>query len=74
MALFLTPSFEERFNGACTFRFDGAPAGKDRVRFLYSLDNQGLRFEVVPDFAVEDVTVTRRSTSPMVLYFFRETF
>jgi hypothetical protein len=74
MDLFLTPSFEERFNGACTFRFDGAPAGKDQVRFLYSVDNQGLRFEVVPDFAVEDVTVTRRSTSPMVLYFFRETF
>jgi len=72
MDLFLTPSFEDRYTGACTFRFANVPASKNRVRFMYSLDNQGLRLEVVPDYAVEDIIVTRRSSSPMVLYFYRE--
>jgi hypothetical protein len=39
---------------------------------MYNLDNQGLRLEVVPEFAVEDITVTRRPSSPMVLYFFKD--
>jgi hypothetical protein len=70
MDLFITPSFEERYNGACTFRFtDGS---RLILRFMYNLDNQGLRLEVLPDFAVEDITVTRRESSPMVLYFFRD--
>ena len=72
MDLFLTPSFEERYTGACTFRLANVPANVSRVRFMYSLDNQGLRLEVLPDYAVEDITVTRRSTSPMVLYFFKD--
>jgi hypothetical protein len=70
MDLFITPSFEERYNGALTFRFtDGS---KLILRFMYNMDNQGLRLEVLPDFAVEDITVTRRASSPMVLYFFRD--
>ncbi|MDR0301378.1 MAG: SH3 domain-containing protein [Treponema sp.] len=70
MDLFITPSFEERYNGAFTFRFtDGSNLN---LRFMYSLDNQGLRLEVLPDFAVEEITVTRRASSPMVLYFFRD--
>jgi len=70
MDLFITPSFEERYNGAFTFKF--SDNSKLILRFMYSLDNQGLRLEVLPDFAVEDVTVTRRSSSPVVLYFFRD--
>ena len=70
MDLFITPSFEERYNGAFTFRFtDGSNL---ILRFMYSLDNQGLRLEVLPDFAVENITVTRRASSPIVLYFFRD--
>jgi hypothetical protein len=72
MDLFLTPSFEEHYTGAFTLRFAGVPANTGRVRFMYSLDNQGLRLEVVPDYAIEEVTVTRRSTSPIVLYFFMD--
>jgi hypothetical protein len=72
MDLFLTPSFEEHYTGAFTLRFTGVPANVSRVRFMYSLDNQGLRLEVVPDYAIEEITVTRRSTSPIVLYFFRD--
>jgi hypothetical protein len=68
MDLFLTPSFEERYNGALTFYFAG---GETAVHFMYILDNQGLRIEVAPDYNIEDVTVTRRAGSPMVLYFFR---
>jgi len=70
MDLFITPSFEERYNGAFSFKFSGS--SKFTLRFMYSLDNQGLRLEVLPDFAVEDVTVTRRASSPVVLYFFRD--
>jgi len=70
MDLFITPSFEERYNGACTFKFSDNP--KSVIRFMYNLDNQGLRLEVLPDFAVEDITVTRRASSPVVLYFFRD--
>jgi hypothetical protein len=78
MDLFLTPSFEERYTGACTFRFTEEPlaglpsSNRGSVHFMYSLDNQGLRLEVAPDYAIEDITVTRRSTSPMVLYFYRD--
>jgi hypothetical protein len=73
MDLFLTPSFEERYTGACTFRLAGTGGAKETpVYFMYTLDNQGLRLEVVPDFNIEDVTVTRRASSPVVLYFFRD--
>jgi hypothetical protein len=70
MDLFITPSFEDQYNGALTFRFtDGS---RLILRFMYNLDNQGLRLEVLPDYAVEEITVTRRSSSPVVLYFFRD--
>jgi hypothetical protein len=74
--LFLTPSFEERYNGAFTLFFAGADAvsgtGETAVHFMYSIDNQGFRLEVVPDYCIENATVTRRESSPMVLYFFRD--
>ena len=69
MDLFITPSFEERYNGAFTFRFTSQNA---ILRVMYSLDSQGMRLEILPDFAIEGITVTRRASSPMVLYFFRD--
>ena len=69
MDIFVAPSFIELYTGAVTFRFTG---GQDTIRFMYNLDNQGMRLEVVPEYAVEDVTVTRRSSSPVVLYFFKD--
>jgi len=71
MDLFLAQSFMERYSGAFTFRLAGIRPSVN-LRFMYSLDNQGLRLEVVPEYAVEDITVTRLSSSPMVLYFFRD--
>ena len=70
MDIFLAPSFAENYTGAATFRF--TDRSNVTLRFMYSLDNQGMRLEVVPDYAVEDATVMRRSSSPMVLYFFKD--
>jgi hypothetical protein len=70
MDLFISQSFEDRYNGAFTFYFSDKST---IVRFMYYFDNQGMRLEVLPDFAVDDVTVTRRASTPMVLYFFRDT-
>jgi hypothetical protein len=71
MDLFLSPSFEERYNGAFTLRFTDIRQN-NTLCFMYNLDNQGLRLEVVPDYGIEDSAVTRRSASPMVLYFYRD--
>ena len=71
MDVFLSTSLAERYNGAFTLRLTDVTPNRNLV-FMYALDNQGLRLEVVPDFGIEDVTVTRRASSPMVLYFFRD--
>jgi len=71
MDLFISPSYEERYNGAFTLRFTDIRQ-KNTVYFLYALDNQGLRLEVVPDYGIEDITVMRRAPSPVVLYFFKD--
>ena len=72
MDLYISPSYEERFNGAFSMMFSDIRSN-NTVYFLYALDNQGLRLEAVPEFGIEDVTVMRRSLSPVVLYFFRDT-
>ena len=71
MDLYINPSFEDRYNGAFTLRFTDIRTN-NTFYFLYGIDNQGLRLEIVPDFGIEDTTVMRRSQSPMVLYFFRD--
>jgi hypothetical protein len=71
MDLFLDNALADRYNGAFTLRF-AAEGGAALTRFMYTLDNQGFRIEVVPESNIEDVTVMRRAASPMVLYFFRD--
>ena len=74
MDFFLDRALEDRFNGAFTLRFAGSGGGTAAVlRCIYVLDNQGFRIELVPESSIEDVTVTSRAASPMVLYFFRDT-
>jgi hypothetical protein len=68
--LFLGSSLEDRYDGAFTLRFTNT---KVALYCMYSLDNEGFRIEIVPDSSIEDVTITRRGASPMVLYFFRDT-
>jgi len=72
MDLFLTPSFEELYTGACTFCFTDNFGRERPVYFMYMLDNQGLRLEVAPEYTIEGITVTRRDVSPVVMYFFRD--
>jgi hypothetical protein len=71
MDLYITQSYESLFNGAFTLQFSDIRTNNTRY-FLYSLDNQGLRLELVPDYGIEDITVTRRDPSPVVLYFFKD--
>ena len=71
MDLFVSATLAERYTGAFTLRLTDVTPNKD-LFFMYTLDYQGLRLEIVPDFGIEDVTVTRRSSAPMVLYFFRD--
>ena len=72
MDLFIASGYEEHFNGAFTLRFTDIRSN-NTLNFIYALDNQGLRMEVVPNVGIDDNTVMRRSTSPMVLYFFKDT-
>ena len=72
MDLFLTPSFEHLYTGACTFHFLNHLWTEIPVHFMYTLEPHGLRLEVVPGFGVEHITVTRRSPTPMVIFFFRD--
>jgi hypothetical protein len=71
MDLFISPSLEDRYSGAFTLRFTDIRTN-NTFYFMYVLDNQGLRLEAVPDWCIEDITVMRRSSSPMILYFFRD--
>ena len=76
MDLFLSSDLEDRYNGAFTMRFTNQGSGRQvlaTLRCMYLLDNQGFRIEIAPDSSIDDVTVTRRAASPMVLYFFRDT-
>ena len=71
MDLFIAPAFEDRYNGAFTLQFTDVRTN-NIFYFMYGLDNQGLRLEVVPGFGIEDIIVTRRAQSPMILYFFKD--
>jgi hypothetical protein len=77
MDLYLAPGLQERYNGAFTLRFAPGTEGEGRgsaVRFMYTLDTRGLRLEYAPDTSMDDIVVARRSSSPMVLYFFKPQF
>ena len=69
MDLYIPSSYEDKYSGAFTLRFTDTRQN-NTIYFLYALDNQGLRLEVVPDYGIENTTVMRRASSPVVLYFF----
>jgi len=71
MRLFLSQAVSDRYAGAFTLRFYGIGTSGAEVNFMYSLDNQGFRLEYVPVTSLDGVVVNRRSSSPLVLYFFR---
>jgi hypothetical protein len=71
MRLFLANSLNDRYNGAFTMQFDGIGSAGAQVNFMYSLDSQGLRIEYAPQNSLDGVTVVRRASSPLVIYFFK---
>ena len=71
MDLYISHSYEEQYNGAFTLKFTDIRQN-NTLYFMYSVDNQGMRLESIPDYGIEDDTVVRRAASPMVLYFFRD--
>jgi hypothetical protein len=71
MDLYLGPDLRERYDGAFTLRFASETRGEIPVRFMYTLDGQGLRIEYAPDTSMDGILVARRSSSPMILYFFK---
>jgi hypothetical protein len=71
MNLYLGPDLRERYDGAFTLRFASERGGEIPVRFMYTLDSQGLRIEYAPDTSMDGILVARRSSSPMILYFFK---
>jgi hypothetical protein len=73
MDKYLDPSLQNRFTGAFSLRFDsigGQQGGQNKeITFLYTLDSQGLRLEYVGDENIEGNLVTKRSRSPVVIFF-----
>ena len=71
MRLFLADNMSGLYSGAFTLRFDGVGGQGAQADFMYSLDSQGFRIEYVPQTSLDGITVVRRASSPLVLYFYR---
>jgi len=71
MRLHVSDVLSSRYDGAFTMRFDGVGGIRTTTDFIYALDTQGLRMEYVPQTSLDGVTVVRRASSPVVIYFFR---
>ena len=71
MRLHLANELDDRYDGAFTLHFDGIGNPGARVDFLYSTDSQGLRIEHAPGTSMDGLTVVRRASSPLVIFFFR---
>jgi hypothetical protein len=71
MGLFLGRDVSERYTGAFTLRFDGIAGAGAELCFMYTVEDQGIRIEYVPPDNLEGVTVTRRASTPTILYFFK---
>jgi hypothetical protein len=71
MRLFVSPSLRDRYSGAFTLQFSALDRPNIDVNFMYALDNQGFRLEYAPDTSLDGIVVSRRSSSPLVLFFYR---
>jgi hypothetical protein len=71
MGLYLDPSLEDRYDGAFSLLFRGIGNPGAVVHFMYTLDEQGFRIEYVPPENLDGVTIIRRGTAPLVIYFFK---
>jgi hypothetical protein len=71
MRLFLSNALRDRYTGAFTLRFDAISGSRVHADFMYSFDSQGIRIEYVPNTSLDGLTVARRASSPLILYFFK---
>lgn len=71
MRLYIAGSLSDRYAGAFTLNFDGIGGAAAQADFMYSLDSQGFRMEHVPQTSLDNITVARRASSPLVIYFFK---
>ena len=71
MRLYVSEAISDRYAGAFTLQFDGIGGTRSQANFMYSLDFQGFRIEHVPQTSLDSVTVVRRASSPLVIYFFK---
>ena len=71
MRLYVANALSDRYAGAFTLYFDGIGGAVAQADFMYSLDSQGFRIEYVPQTSLDNITVARRASSPLVIYFFK---
>ncbi|MCL2232083.1 MAG: SH3 domain-containing protein [Treponema sp.] len=71
MRLFLSTPMTQHYSGAFTMNFDGIGGARFPVNFMYTLDAHGLRIEHAPQASMDGLTVARRASSPLIIYFFR---
>ena len=72
MRLFLSAELEQNYDGAFTLRFDSVGSAPVTADFIYNFDPFGLRIEHVPQTGLDGLTVVRRASAPLVIFFFRE--
>ena len=71
MDLHISDAFQDRYIGAFTLTFSDIRTN-NIFYFMYGIDDEGLRLEVVPASGIDDITVVRRATTPVILYFFKD--
>jgi len=71
MRLYVSETISDRYAGAFTLNFEGIGGTRSQADFMYSLDSQGFRIEYAPQTSLDGITVVRRASSPVVIYFFR---
>lgn len=65
LGLFLSAALEDRFDGALSFRFDGA---SDPASFAYSLEPAGIRLVWIPPASIDDRLVRNVGTTTLTIF------
>ncbi len=63
---FLSDSLEREFDGVLTLQFENS---NDEFNVLYQIESNGIRFELIDNYTIEDEIVTERSSTPIVMFF-----
>lgn len=66
---FMSSSIQAEFDGILTLKFDGA---SNETNFLYKIEADGLRFEAVDNYSIQNGTLTQRSNNPLIMFFSKQ--